>query len=158
MKCGFHIITISTDEELFPLQDMIYEHTPGGPSINITSANEHVPDIETQIIFVKDKTRAVRHSIHFKNPQDSHNLYCLHSCQYDKLFPSQWRSLFHPKSQDHIFWRDNTLLTTPRAQHFTVLPSAWAWRAQEQSSTTDQRRHLTWTQCKWTKGIMIYES
>ena len=65
MKCGFHIITISTDEELFPLQDMIYEHTPGGPSINITSANEHVPDIETQIIFVKDKTRAVRHSIHF---------------------------------------------------------------------------------------------
>ena len=46
---------------------MIYEHIPGGHSINIIIANEHVPDIECQIIVIKDRTRAIRHSLSFNN-------------------------------------------------------------------------------------------
>ena len=46
MKCGFHITTSHSDGEFAPLQAMLYEHIPGGPSINITSATEHFPGIK----------------------------------------------------------------------------------------------------------------
>ena len=46
---------------------MIYEHIPGGPRINLTSANEHVPDIELQIIVVKERTKALSHNLLFNN-------------------------------------------------------------------------------------------
>ena len=42
---------------------MVYAYITGGTRINITSANEHVPDIEYQIIVVKEITRAVRHRL-----------------------------------------------------------------------------------------------
>ena len=42
---------------------MVYEHIPGRPRINITSANEHVPEIEGQIRVFKKITRAVRQSL-----------------------------------------------------------------------------------------------
>ena len=44
MKHGFHITTIHADREFSPLQAMIYKHMPGGARINLTSANEHVPE------------------------------------------------------------------------------------------------------------------
>ena len=50
-----------------PLHAMIYEKIPGGTSINITSANEHVPEIECQIRVVTDRTKYVRHILTFKN-------------------------------------------------------------------------------------------
>ena len=43
MKRGFHITTLYADGEFSQLQDMIYENIPGGPRLNITSVNEHVP-------------------------------------------------------------------------------------------------------------------
>ena len=36
-----------------PLKDMVYKNMTRVPRINITSKNEHVPDIEHQIIVVK---------------------------------------------------------------------------------------------------------
>ena len=42
---------------------MVYKHMLGGPRINLTSANEHVPEIELRIRFFKEITRAVRHSL-----------------------------------------------------------------------------------------------
>ena len=42
-KRGFRIITLHTVGEFAPLQAMITEHIPGGPNMNLTSANEHAP-------------------------------------------------------------------------------------------------------------------
>jgi hypothetical protein len=39
---------------------------PGGPMVNLASANEHVPDIERRIRVVKEQCRATRHSLPFK--------------------------------------------------------------------------------------------
>ena len=70
MKRGFHITTLRADGEFAPLQAMVYKHIPGRPMINITSANEHVPDIERRIRFVKERTRDVRHVLPFnKTPK-----------------------------------------------------------------------------------------
>ena len=44
---------------------MIKEHMPGVPTINLTSANEHVPYIERKIIVVKERARCVRHILPF---------------------------------------------------------------------------------------------
>ena len=38
---------------------------PGGPRMNLTSANEHVPEIERKIRVVKERVRDVRHSLPF---------------------------------------------------------------------------------------------
>ena len=65
MKRGFHITTLHAYGEFSPLQAMVYEHMPGGPRINITSANEHVPEIERQIKVVKERTRYVKHNLPF---------------------------------------------------------------------------------------------
>ena len=62
-KRGFHITTLHTYVEFPPLQAMIYNHMPGGPRINITIANEHIPYIEHQIRLVQQRTRAVRHRL-----------------------------------------------------------------------------------------------
>ena len=39
---------------------------PSGPSVNLASANEHVPDIERRIRVVKERCRASRHDLPFK--------------------------------------------------------------------------------------------
>ena len=44
---------------------MITEHMPGGPTMNLTSANEHVPEIKRIIIVVKETVICVRHSLPF---------------------------------------------------------------------------------------------
>ena len=62
---GFHITTLHAYGEFSPLQAMVYEHMPGGPMINLTIANEHLPYIERQIRVVKERTRSVRHRLTF---------------------------------------------------------------------------------------------
>ena len=65
MKRGFHITTLNLDGEFSQLQAMVYENIPGGPRINITSAKKHVSDIKRLLRVVKERTRAVRHNLHF---------------------------------------------------------------------------------------------
>jgi len=64
LQKGFQILTIKADNEFAPLTEMLYE-LPGAPTLNLTSANEHEPNIERRIRVVKERTRAVRHSIPF---------------------------------------------------------------------------------------------
>jgi hypothetical protein len=63
-KRGFHITTLLVDNEFAPLQAMI-QSMVAGPRVNLTSANEHVPDIERRIRVVKERSRAARHSLPF---------------------------------------------------------------------------------------------
>ena len=64
LQKGFQMLMIKADNEFAPLTEMLYE-LPGAPTLNITSANEHEANIERRIQVVKERTRAVRHSIPF---------------------------------------------------------------------------------------------
>ena len=61
---GFHITRMHVDNEFAPLQVLI-QSMPGGPRVNLTSANEHVPEIERRIRVVKERARSSRHSLPF---------------------------------------------------------------------------------------------
>jgi Reverse transcriptase (RNA-dependent DNA polymerase) len=61
---GFTIQTVHADGEFAPLQQMIYDENLG-PKINLTARNEHVPEIERRIRVIKERARAVRHSLPF---------------------------------------------------------------------------------------------
>ena len=64
LQKGFQIVTIKANNEFAPLAEMLYD-LPGAPTLNLTSANEHEPNIERRIRVVKERARAVRHSIPF---------------------------------------------------------------------------------------------
>ena len=61
---GFHIATLSLDGEFAPLQGLL-QALPNGPKVNLTSANEHVPEAERRIWVVKERVRSIRHSLPF---------------------------------------------------------------------------------------------
>ena len=50
---GFNICTVLADGEFAPLKALI-EKEPESPTVNLTSANEHVPEIERRIWVVKE--------------------------------------------------------------------------------------------------------
>jgi hypothetical protein len=64
LQHGFHITTVHADGESAPLKTLI-EAMPGGPMINLASANKHVTEIERRIRVVKERCRATRHSLPF---------------------------------------------------------------------------------------------
>ena len=64
LQKGFQIVTVTADNEFAPLAKLMYK-LPGAPTLNLTSANEHEPYIERRIWVVKERTRAVRHSLPF---------------------------------------------------------------------------------------------
>ena len=49
LQRGFQIVFIKGDGEFKPLQDLIQLELYGGPTLNLASANEHVPEIERKI-------------------------------------------------------------------------------------------------------------
>jgi hypothetical protein len=53
LQRGFHIKTVIANGEFAPLGPLI-EYMPGGPMVNLASANEHVTDIERIIRVVKE--------------------------------------------------------------------------------------------------------
>ena len=68
-KWVFRIINIHTDGEFEPLQEIITENMPVGTTMNLTSANEHVTEIERRIRVVKERAICVRHSLPFTESQ-----------------------------------------------------------------------------------------
>jgi hypothetical protein len=64
LQRGFQIMTVTADGEFAPLEKMLFD-LPGAPRLNLTSANEHEPYIERRIRVVKERVRAVRHSLPF---------------------------------------------------------------------------------------------
>jgi hypothetical protein len=65
LQRGFHITTVHANGEFTPLKTLIKNIT-GGTMVNLASANEHVPDIESQIQVVKERCQASRHSLPFQ--------------------------------------------------------------------------------------------
>jgi hypothetical protein len=65
LQRGFHITVVHANGEFAPLEPLI-ESIPGGPVVNLASANEHVPDIEHHIWVVKEPCRATRHILPFE--------------------------------------------------------------------------------------------
>ena len=64
LQRGFQIMTVTADGEFAPLEKLLFE-LPGAPRLNLTSPNEHEPYIERRIRVVKERVRAVRHSLPF---------------------------------------------------------------------------------------------
>jgi hypothetical protein len=65
LQHGFHIKTVHADGEFAPLKPLI-ESIPGGPMVNLASANDQVPEIERRIWVVKERCRATRHSLPYE--------------------------------------------------------------------------------------------
>jgi hypothetical protein len=65
LQRGFHIKKVYADGEFAPLKPLI-ESVLGGPTVNLASANEHVPEIEQIIWVVKERCRATRHSLPYE--------------------------------------------------------------------------------------------
>jgi hypothetical protein len=65
LQRGFHITVLHADGEFVPLKIMI-ESVPGGPMVNLASANEHVPEIERRIRAVEERCQSCRHDLPFK--------------------------------------------------------------------------------------------
>ena len=65
LQRGFRITTVHADGEFEPLAALI-QALPGGPTVNLASAHEHVPEIERRIRVVKERCRASRHTLPFK--------------------------------------------------------------------------------------------
>ncbi len=66
LQKGFQIMTVTADNEFAPLGELMYD-LPGAPTLNLTSANKHEPFIERRIRVIKERVRAVRHSLPFTN-------------------------------------------------------------------------------------------
>ena len=65
LQRGFRITTIGMDGEFSQLKPLIAA-MPGRPHINLTIANEHVPNIERRIRVVKERCCAIRHGLPFQ--------------------------------------------------------------------------------------------
>jgi hypothetical protein len=72
LQRGFHITTVHVDGEFAPLKPLI-ESMPGGPMVNLASANEHVSEIERRMQVVKERCRATRHSLPFERIFQAHD-------------------------------------------------------------------------------------
>jgi hypothetical protein len=64
LQRGFHITLVHADGEFASLKPLL-ESIPGGPVVNLASANEHVPEIERRIRVVKERWRSTRRSLPF---------------------------------------------------------------------------------------------
>ena len=53
LRRGFRITVVSLDGEFEPIRAQI-EAIPGGPRVNLASADEHVPEIERRVQVVKE--------------------------------------------------------------------------------------------------------
>ena len=89
LQRGFRITTVSADGEFAPIKELI-ESILGGPSVNLTSANEHVPEIERRIRVVKERVRATRHSMPYRRLPTLVIIYMVLFCtKMISIFPSK---------------------------------------------------------------------
>jgi hypothetical protein len=65
LQHGFHNTKVHADGEFAPLKSLI-ESIPGGPMVNLASANEKVPEIERRIRVVKERCWATQYSLPFE--------------------------------------------------------------------------------------------
>jgi hypothetical protein len=65
LQRGFCIRTVHADGE-FSLLKALIKSMPVGPTVNLASANKHVPEAERRIRVVKERCRATRHGMPFQ--------------------------------------------------------------------------------------------
>lgn len=65
LQRGLRITELHADNEFAALKQYLDE-MPRSPRLNLTAADEHVPEIERRIRVVKERIRAVRHSLPFE--------------------------------------------------------------------------------------------
>ncbi len=66
LQRGFHIVFMKGDGELAPLEQWV-STLYGVPSLNLSSANEHVPEIERRIRVIKECVQAVVYLMPFNS-------------------------------------------------------------------------------------------
>ena len=64
LQRGFQIMTVTADGEFSPMDQLLLD-LPGAPRLNLAAANEHEPFVERKIRVIKERVRAVRHSLPF---------------------------------------------------------------------------------------------
>jgi hypothetical protein len=70
LQRGFHITVVNADGEFAPLNPLI-DSFPGGPMVNMASANEHVPEIERHIRVVKERCQPFGTAFHLSGSPGS---------------------------------------------------------------------------------------
>jgi len=89
LQRGFRITVVHADGEFAPLKALI-EMMPGGPVVNLASANEHVPEIERRIRVVKERCRSSRHDLPFQRVPKLLTIHIvLNSVKMLNFFPSR---------------------------------------------------------------------
>jgi hypothetical protein len=63
LQRGFQIVFVQGDGEFKPLKDLIESELYGGPTMNLTSASEHDPEIERKHCVIKERARAIVYSM-----------------------------------------------------------------------------------------------
>ena len=63
LQRGFQIVFVQGDGEFKPLKDLIESELYGGPTMNLTSASEHDPEIERKHRVIKERARAIVYSM-----------------------------------------------------------------------------------------------
>jgi hypothetical protein len=57
-------MVVTSDREFKPLNKLMVD-LPGAPRLNLTAANKHEPYVKRKICVIKERVRAVRHSLPF---------------------------------------------------------------------------------------------
>ena len=88
-KRGFKITLVTADNEFEPLQTLVHA-MPAGPRVNLASASEHVPEIERRIRVVKERCRALRHSLPFNRIPEMMTIHMVfHATKMLNYFPTK---------------------------------------------------------------------
>jgi hypothetical protein len=140
---GFRIENVHADGEFAPLQALI-QAMPSGPRFNLASSNEHVPEIERRIRVVKERARAVQHSLPlFSRIPKLLMIHLIFNCvKLLNHFPVKGgiSDTLSPKT----IMTGNTLHDKKHLSlKLAVLPSSRGRYSKEQPPTTHKGRHLS---------------
>ena len=100
-KIGFNVTTALMDREFVPMRTA---RLNTGVSLNISSASEHVPEIERHHRVMKERARACRHSLPLKIIPKLMIIEMIYNCVL-------WINAFHPKGGVSYFISPRTFLT-----------------------------------------------
>jgi len=87
-KRGFRVVTIHADNEFEAVRPELLD-LPHPPTLNVTSNDEHVPDIERYIRTVKERARCVWNTMPFTKIPTRMTVELVHSCVF-------WLNSFPP--------------------------------------------------------------
>jgi hypothetical protein len=149
---GFHIKTVHVDGEFAPLKPLI-ESMPGGPMVNLASANKYVPEIERIIRVVKERCRATRHSLPFERIPKLVTIHIvLNVVKLLNFFPTKG-GVSETLSPKTIMSGE----TLDFKKHLRpVLPISRGSYSSKQSGRSHQRSDFTWPKWKCPRRFQVH--